>query len=67
MLVLHEKNIKKTIGYNIFIEKWYVLQKFFRRKNPKELLPIQPIDTLMIDHWWTVSAGYITEEDIKVL
>ena len=45
----------------------FVLQKFFRRKNPKELLPIQPIDTLMIDHWWTVSTGYITEEDIKVL
>ncbi|XP_063404273.1 protein FAM91A1-like [Mytilus trossulus] len=41
-------------------------KKFFRKKNPKELLPIQPIDTLLIDHWWTISTGYITEEDIKL-
>lgn len=43
-----------------------ILQKFFRRKPPKDLLPSKPVDTVTIDSWWKVSIGYITEDDIKV-
>ena len=41
------------------------LQKFFRRKNIRDLLPSQPIEDIVIEPWWTVQAGYITEDDVK--
>ena len=42
------------------------LQKFFRKKPVKDLLPAQPIDDVTIEHWWKVHVGYITEDDIRV-
>lgn len=41
-------------------------KKFFRKKNPRELLPVQPVESLQIEPWWTMCTGYITEEDIKL-
>jgi hypothetical protein len=41
------------------------LQKFFRRKTARDLLPIKPVE-IAIEAWWVVQAGYITEDDIKV-
>lgn len=47
--------------------KWTVpLQKFFRRKTAHDLLPVKPVE-IAIEAWWVVQAGYITEDDIKVL
>lgn len=42
-----------------------LLQKFFRRKTARDLLPVKPVETA-IEAWWVVQAGYITEDDIKV-
>lgn len=42
-----------------------LLQKFFRRKTARDLLPIKPVE-IAIEAWWVVQAGYITEDDIKV-
>lgn len=41
------------------------LQKFFRRKTARDLLPVKPVE-IAIEAWWVVQAGYITEDDIKV-
>ena len=43
-----------------------LFQKFFRRKNVRDLLPSQPIEGILIEPWWKVQAGYITEDDVKV-
>ena len=40
--------------------------KFFRRRNPKDLLPAQPVEDVSFEWWWKVNIGYITEEDVKV-
>ncbi|XP_033109586.1 protein FAM91A1-like [Anneissia japonica] len=40
-------------------------RKFFRKKPIKDLLPVSPIDSFPIEHWWISQVGYITEEDIK--
>ena len=37
------------------------------RKPIKELLPNRPIKNVIIEHWWKVFAGYITEDDIKFM
>ncbi|XP_077991150.1 protein FAM91A1-like [Glandiceps talaboti] len=42
------------------------IQKFFRRKPIRDLLPLKPVEEVIIEPWWVVQAGYITEEDIKV-
>ena len=42
------------------------LQKFFRRRNIKDLLPGQPVKNVQIDPWWLIHVGYITEDDIRV-
>lgn len=50
-----------------FYLKWTVpLQKFFRRKTARDLLPVKPVE-ITIEAWWVVQSGYITEDDIKVL
>ncbi|XP_046670093.1 LOW QUALITY PROTEIN: protein FAM91A1 [Homalodisca vitripennis] len=41
-------------------------RKLFRRKNVKDLLPSKPVD-INIEPWWTVAAGCIVEEDIKLV
>mmetsp|Transcript_12378 Transcript_12378/g.31660 ORF Transcript_12378/g.31660 Transcript_12378/m.31660 type:complete len:856 (-) Transcript_12378:2026-4593(-) len=35
------------------------------RKDPKSLLPKKPIELKKMEHWWTVTIGFVTEEDIK--
>ncbi|XP_013382750.1 protein FAM91A1-like, partial [Lingula anatina] len=55
------------IGRNQYIElmnQCRSSKKFFRKKSAKDLVPLQPID-INIEPWWTVQAGYITEEDVK--
>ena len=32
----------------------------------RELLPPQPIESVVIEPWWIVQAGYITDDDVKV-
>ncbi|XP_064626178.1 protein FAM91A1-like isoform X2 [Lineus longissimus] len=57
------------IGRNQYIDlmnQCRSTKKFFRRKPVKDLLPAQPIEHIMIEPWWVVQAGYITEDDIKV-
>ncbi|CAF0803047.1 unnamed protein product [Brachionus calyciflorus] len=39
---------------------------FTRRKPIKTLLPTQPIN-ILIEPWWRVNAGCITDEDVKLL
>ncbi|XP_060249656.1 protein FAM91A1 isoform X11 [Ovis aries] len=41
------------------------LQKFFRRKTARDLLPVKPVE-IAIEAWWVVQAAYITEDDIKI-
>ncbi|XP_038057163.1 protein FAM91A1-like isoform X1 [Patiria miniata] len=41
--------------------------KFFRRRPIKDLLPVKPIDSIVLEPWWIVQAGYITEDDIKAV
>lgn len=50
-----------------FSSVFFLPQKFFRRKPPKDLLPAQPIETVTFEYWWLVNVGYITEEDVKVI
>ena len=35
------------------------------RKPVKDLLPNKPVANISVDFWWTVNAGYITEDDVK--
>ncbi|XP_077864377.1 protein FAM91A1-like [Saccoglossus kowalevskii] len=42
------------------------IQKFFRRKPIRDLLPLKPVEEINIESWWIVQAGYITEDDIKM-
>ena len=42
------------------------LQRFFRRKPAKDLLPTKPIEQKVIQAWWRVRNGFVTEDDIKV-
>ena len=37
------------------------------KKPIKDLLPSKPVDNIMIDFWWTVRPGYITEDDMKTM
>lgn len=57
------------IGRNEYIELMNQCRsgkKLFRRKSiSKNLLPVKPID-IVIEPWWLVETGYITDEDIKV-
>ncbi|XP_022089534.1 protein FAM91A1-like isoform X2 [Acanthaster planci] len=41
--------------------------KFFRRRPIKDLLPVKPVDSVILEPWWIVQAGYITEDDIKAV
>ncbi len=40
---------------------------FSRRKPVTSLLPIQPIDTFVIEPWWLINVGCISEDDVKML
>ena len=41
-------------------------RKLFRKRNARELLPLKPVAKMMIEPWWIVHIGSITEDDIKV-
>lgn len=41
-------------------------RKLFRKRNAKELLPLKPVPKMVIEPWWLVHIGSITEDDIKV-
>ena len=43
-----------------------ILQKFFRRKPVKDLLPLKPVPLKIMEPWWIVHIGYVTEDDIRV-
>ncbi|XP_041483997.1 protein FAM91A1-like [Lytechinus variegatus] len=43
------------------------IQKFFRRKPIRDLLPGKPIEDVSVEPWWMVQAGYITEDDIRTV
>ncbi|XP_072169876.1 protein FAM91A1-like [Diadema setosum] len=43
------------------------IQKFFRRKPIRDLLPGKPIEDVSVEPWWIVQAGYITEDDVKAV
>ena len=58
------------IGRNQYIDimnQYKSSKKFLGmiKKPIKDLLPTKPVDNLLIDFWWTVRIGYITEEDMK--
>ena len=42
------------------------VQKFFRRKGIRDLLPARPMPMTRVEPWWLVNVGYITEDDIRV-
>ena len=41
-------------------------QRLFKRKPARELLPSKPVPQKVIQPWWKVHTGFITEDDIKV-
>ena len=32
----------------------------------RDLLPLKPVALKVLDPWWTVQVGFVTEDDIKV-
>jgi hypothetical protein len=40
---------------------------FSRRKPPRTFLPTQPLDITIIEPWWLVNVGCVTEDDVKQL
>ncbi|GIY51130.1 protein FAM91A1 [Caerostris darwini] len=60
------------IGRNQYIElmnQCRSCKKFFgvRRKPIRDLLPAKPVSNLVIEPWWMVYVGYVTEDDIKII
>ncbi|CAL1270776.1 unnamed protein product [Larinioides sclopetarius] len=60
------------IGRNQYIElmnQCRSSKKFFgvRRKPIRDLLPPKPVSGLIIEPWWMVFVGYVTEDDIKII
>ena len=41
------------------------LQKLFRRRPVRELLPAHPIE-ISVEPWWMVQVGSVMEDDVKV-
>ncbi|XP_065061970.1 protein FAM91A1-like [Rhopilema esculentum] len=57
------------IGRNQYIEiinQCKSSKRFFRRKPARELLPTKPVTQKVIQPWWKVCIGFITEDDIKM-
>ena len=55
-----------NITPNTYFDCIFFLQKFFRKKPVRDLLPGKPIEEVSVEPWWKVHVGYITEDDIKV-
>ena len=43
-----------------------LFQKFFRKKPVRDLLPTKPALLKVLEPWWIVQIGYVTEDDIRV-
>ena len=43
-----------------------LFQKFFRKKPVRDLLPTKPAVLKVLEPWWIVQIGYVTEDDIRV-
>ncbi|EFX78521.1 hypothetical protein DAPPUDRAFT_53387 [Daphnia pulex] len=41
-------------------------RKLFRKRNAREFLPTKPVQKMLIEPWWLVHTGSITEDDIKI-
>eukprot|EP00038_Savillea_parva_P007613 m.171377 g.171377 ORF g.171377 m.171377 type:complete len:824 (-) comp13368_c0_seq1:139-2610(-) len=59
------------IGRNQYIDLMNTSKStgsFFTRskRDPKTLLPKGPIPLKKMEYWWTVTIGFVTEEDIKM-
>ena len=44
----------------------FLFQKFFRKKPVRDLLPTKPALLKVLEPWWIVQIGYVTEDDIRV-
>jgi len=57
------------IGRNQYIEivnQCKSSKRLFKRKPARELLPSKPVPQKVIQPWWKVHTGFITEDDIKM-
>ena len=42
------------------------VQKFFRRRGIRDMLPAHPVKISQVEPWWIINVGYVTEDDIRV-
>ncbi|XP_078360710.1 protein FAM91A1-like [Oculina patagonica] len=58
-----------AIGRNQYIElmnQCRSSKKFFRKKPVRDLLPTKPAMLKVLEPWWIVQIGYVTEDDIRM-
>ncbi|RMX37295.1 hypothetical protein pdam_00008922 [Pocillopora damicornis] len=58
-----------AIGRNQYIElmnQCRSSKKFFRKKPVRDLLPTKPAVLKVLEPWWIVQIGYVTEDDIRM-
>ena len=60
--LLHRQG--NTIPYSVLALNLF--QKFFRKKPVRDLLPTKPAVLKVLEPWWIVQIGYVTEDDIRV-
>lgn len=58
--------IKQNCVYIDLLCLYLCMQKFFRKKPVKDLLPAKPVVLKVLEPWWKVQIGFITEDDIRV-
>ncbi|KAK2553702.1 Protein FAM91A1 [Acropora cervicornis] len=58
-----------AVGRNQYIELMNTCRsskKFFRKKPIRDLLPSKPAALKVLEPWWMVQIGYVTEDDIRM-
>lgn len=58
-----------AVGRNQYIELMNTCRstkKFFRKKPVRDLLPTKPAVLKVLEPWWMVQIGYVTEDDIRM-
>lgn len=58
-----------AVGRNQYIELMNTCRsskKFFRKKPVRDLLPTKPAVLKVLEPWWIVQIGYVTEDDIRM-
>ncbi|CAH3193292.1 unnamed protein product [Porites evermanni] len=58
-----------AVGRNQYIELMNTCRsskKFFRKKPVRDLLPTKPAVLKVLEPWWVVQIGYVTEDDIRM-